>query len=241
MGGIDPEGGGSGAWMPGSRAGRGTPVIVPKKTPFDVCVALGSLTLLPSVAPLTVSEATDTRIPSSRSSWSKTPAGSGNVAVRGTAAGSGLPVVRRTVVGEVSSVTGGCSTSEVGTNSDTVAVTWTKLPRAAAAGGAALVKTKTPSDVAGSASTVASGSWMKNPLLRTPVTMPRVVTLEPTTGDEAPGPWMSWIGVTATSSLTMVPMPWVSPPVAPTTFVTLTKKLSLGSGTVSRLTVTLKL
>src|SRR5262245_29074715 len=161
MGGIDPEGGGSGAWMPGSRAGRGTPVIVPKKTPFDVCVAFASLTLLPSVAPLTVSEATDTRIPSSRSSWSKTPAGSGKVAVSGTTAGSGLPVVRRTVVGEVISVTGGCSTSDEGTNSEIVPVTCTKLPRAAAGGGAALVNTKMPSDVAGSASTLASGSWLK--------------------------------------------------------------------------------
>ena len=59
----------------------------------------------------------------------------------------------------------------------------------AAAGGAELVNTRTPSDVFGSASTSASGAWMKKPLVLRPVTIPRVVTLLPTTGDgpRAPG------------------------------------------------------
>jgi len=121
-----------------------------------------------------------------------------------------------------------------------VPVTWTSAPSAAAAGGAPPVKTRIPSEVAGSASTVASGSWMKNPLLRTPVTTPRVVTELPTIGDEAPGPWMSWIGVSATSSLVIVPCPWASVAVAPVMFVTLTKNVSLASTTVSPLTSTVK-
>jgi hypothetical protein len=96
-----------------------------------------------------------------------------------------------------------------------------------------------PSEVAGSASTEASGSWMKKPLVLTPVTMPRVVT-EPESGEEPPGPWMSWIGVTTTSSLLMVPRPWTSPAVAPVMLVTFTKNVWFGSGVVSPLTVTLK-
>ena len=56
------------------------------------------------------------------------------------------------------SVSGGCSGSAAGTNSATVPVTCTSAPTAAAAGGAELVNTRMPSDVAGSASTVASGS-----------------------------------------------------------------------------------
>jgi hypothetical protein len=71
--------------------------------------------------------------------------------------------------------------------------------------------------------------------------MPRVVTLAPTIGELAPGPWMSWIGVTVTSSLLIVPVPWPSLTFAPTTLVTLTKKVSLASAEVSPLTVTLKL
>ena len=81
---------------------------------------------------------------------------------------------------------------------------------------------------------------MKNPLLFRPVTMPRVETLLPTIGALAPGPWMSWIGVSVTSSLLIVPRPWLSVTVAPTTPLTLTKKVSLDSVTVSPLTTTVK-
>ena len=58
----------------------------------------------------------------------------------------------------------------------------------APAGSGLPVKTKIPSDVLGSASALASGAWMKNPLLLTPVTIPVVVTVCPTTGDVAPLP-----------------------------------------------------
>jgi hypothetical protein len=78
-------------------------------------------------------------------------------------AGSGLPVESWiTLVGAVSSVSGGESGSCVGTNSETVAVTCTRLPTAAPAGGAAEVKTKMPSDVFGSASTSASGAGRRS-------------------------------------------------------------------------------
>src|SRR6185295_10732033 len=73
--------------------------------------------------------------------------------------GSELPLVSSKVVGEPeSSVIGGLFGSELKTNSCTVPVTCTRLPDTAAAGTLAPVKTKTPSDVFGSASTVASGS-----------------------------------------------------------------------------------
>jgi hypothetical protein len=57
----------------------------------------------------------------------------------------------------------------------------------AAAGGALDVNTKIPSDVLRSASTVASGSCRKKPLLLVPVTMPVVVTL-PARGEVDPLP-----------------------------------------------------
>ena len=82
---------------------------------------------------------------------------------------------------------------------------------------------------------------MKKPLFLRPVTMPRVVTEAPTSGELAPGPWMSWMGVSATSSFRIEPCPWVSPALAPVMLVTLTKKVSLASGVTSPLTVTLKL
>ena len=59
---------------------------------------------------------------------------------------------------------------------------------AAPAGSVLPVKTKIPSDVLGSASALASGVWMKKPLLLTPVTIPVVVTVCPTTGEVAPLP-----------------------------------------------------
>src|SRR5688572_28658803 len=190
IGGIVPAGAGSGAWMPGSRNGRGTPVTTPKKSPLDVDVALVSLTE-PSVGATTVSDGTLARMPSMRSSWSNGPEGSGNVAVSGIGAGSGLPLDCSCTIGlPPSSVRGGCNRSEDGTNPTTVPCTRTRLPTAAEAGGAEEVKTKTPPEVGGSASTVASGSCTKKPLETRAVTMPSVVTRSPTIEDAAPDPWM---------------------------------------------------
>ena len=67
IGGIDdPAGTPSGAWMPGSRNGRGTPVTTACRMPLLVPVAVGSL-VLPWVGPATVTLAA-TRMPSRRSS-----------------------------------------------------------------------------------------------------------------------------------------------------------------------------
>ncbi len=54
----------------------------------------------------------------------------------------------------------------------------------------------------------------------------------------SPLPWIAWIRVIPTSSLTIVPMPWPSPMAAPVTFVTFTRKVSSGSTVASPLTVT---
>ena len=200
-------------------------------------VAVVSL-MPPRVGPATVREATCTRMPSSRSSWSTAPAGSGKAALRETGAGSGWPDDSRRTLGEVISVRGGWRGSLDGTNSATVPVTWTRLPTAAAAGGAEKVNTKTPSEVAGSASTVASGSCTKKPFDFTPVTTPRVETELPTRGEAAPLPWIEAMAVRVTSSLTIVPVPWASATVTPTTFVTFTKKVSFASTATSPFTVT---
>src|SRR6266542_1248932 len=81
------------------------------------------------------------------SSWRIEPVGFVSAVVRVMAGGSGLPVETTEVVELTSSVTGGLLGSEPGMNSCTVAVTLTRLPSAAAAGGALEVKTKMPSDV----------------------------------------------------------------------------------------------
>ena len=60
----------------------------------------------------------------------------------------------------------------------------------------------------------------------------------PASGEAAPGPWMSWIGVRVV--VVIVPWPWPSVTVAPVTLVTLTKNVSFGSAVVSPLTRTLK-
>src|SRR5690606_15012149 len=166
-----PAGSGSGSCTPGSRYARGTPVTTAWKTPLLVAVALVSLTL-PRVGVLTVRLAAVTRMPSRRSSWSKSPAGLGNVAVSSIGAGSGLPVETRVTTGEPpSSVSGGWVGSAPGTYSCTSPRTCTRLPTTTSADGAALVNTNTPSEVSGFASASASGIWMKKPLLRTAVTM----------------------------------------------------------------------
>lgn len=100
------------------------------------------------------------------------------------AAGTALPLETTVTVGLVTSVTDWLPVeTPPGTYSETVPVTVTESPTAAL--GAELVKTKTPSLVAGSASGV--GSWYQKPLdepyVRTPVTMPGTsVTFVPARG-----------------------------------------------------------
>src|ERR1700759_5630214 len=74
-------------------------------------------------------------------------------------------------------------------NSETLPVSVTAWP--ALTVGAVLVKTKMPSDVAGSPSPI--GSCRKKPLLFTLVTTPDVVTVWPTYGLVAPLPWICQI------------------------------------------------
>src|SRR5687767_7237667 len=69
-------------------------------------------------------------------------------------------------------------------NSVAVPVTVTISPTATS--GAPEVNTKIPSDVFGSASTVASGSCMKNPFDLRAVTTPELITPCPANGDTAP-------------------------------------------------------
>ncbi len=136
---------------------------------------------------------TCTRMPSKRSSCSIVPAGPVSAAVSVVADGSGCPPASTVKAGATISVIGGLDGSAEGTNSLTVPVTFSRSPGTMPAG-VLLVKTNTPSDVAGSASASASGAWMKNPLNFTPVTTPRVATNWPASGEEVPAPWMAWIG-----------------------------------------------
>src|SRR6266550_3222276 len=105
------------------------------------------------------------------------PAGLVSAVVSVIGVGRGFPVLISEIEGEPEiSVEGGLLGSLLGINSLTVPVTCTRLPTVAAAVGALEVKTKTPSEVAGSLSTLASGVWMKNPLLLRAVTIPVVET-----------------------------------------------------------------
>src|SRR6266508_1103300 len=143
---------------------------------MEVDIAFAS-EIEPCVGPTTVSESTCTRIPSYFSSCSIEPVGSVSVAVSVIGAGNGLPLESRITLGAPAiSVTGGLLGSAPGMNSWTVPVTLTSLPTAAPGGGADEVKTKTPSDVLGSASSKPGFVWMKKPLLLTPVTSPVVST-----------------------------------------------------------------
>src|SRR5258708_26303220 len=122
--------------MPGSRNGRAIPGSTTKKMPLEVEVALASLTL-PPVGATTLSTSTWTRMPSYFSSWLMDPAGSVSVTVSVTGVGKGLPVLINDTAGDPEiSVAGGLLGSLLGINSLTVPVTWTRLPTAAAAGGA---------------------------------------------------------------------------------------------------------
>ena len=112
-----------------------------------------------------------------------------------TGAGTALPPDSTVTVGLVTSVTDWLPLEvPPGTYSETVPVTVTESPTATF--GAELVKTNTPSLVAGFAS--GAGSWTQKPLdepyVRTPVTMPGTsVTFWPAYGDIRVVPWMSWM------------------------------------------------
>jgi hypothetical protein len=134
---------------PGSRNGRGVPVMTAWKTPFELPRASFSSTK-PSVPLIVVIEGIETRIPSKRSSWSIPPVGVRFAIVSTVGAGSVRAVPLSTTVDEVNSVS--VRSLPLGVNSTTVPVTVTSLPTAAAAGGAPPVKTKMPSDVAAFAS-----------------------------------------------------------------------------------------
>ena len=201
-------------------------------------VALVSVTR-PRVGALTVRLAAVTRMPSTRSSWSKAPVGSGKLAVNATGVGSALPLPARRTLGVLpSSVSGGWLGSCDGTYSCTVPCTCTRLPTAASADGSAPVNTKMPSEVSGSASASASGACRKKPLLRRAVTMPLVATTWSSSGERSAAPWMAWIGTRLKSSLRMVPVACSDSGIAPVTSFTSTRKVSSGSLAVSPSTCT---
>ena len=91
-------------------------------------------------------------------------------------------------VANVSSVVGGLLGSALGMNSLTVAGTRDEVADDGAGGGAEFVKTNTPSEVLGRRRSRVSASWMKKPLVLTPVTMPAVVTDWPANGEVSPRP-----------------------------------------------------
>ena len=206
--------------------------------PLDVDVAEASLRN-PCVGAVTVSEAIDTRMPSTFSSASRVDVGLMSDAVIGIGAGSGWPVATGTIVRlPAISVSGGCTGSAPGTNSVTVPVTCSSAPTTAAGGSVDPVKTTMPSDVSGSVSASASGVCRKKPFDLRAVTTPRVDTVAPTIGEVAPAPWMAWIVVSCTSSLRIVTTPESSPTLAPTTLPTTTANVSFGSMNVSPTTLT---
>ena len=161
--------------MPGSRNGRGVPVTTTAKRPLLLPVAWASL-VLPPVGATTVKLGAVTRMPSRCSSWPRPPSAFGSSGVSRAGAGSACPVDSATTEALVISVSGSWWGSAAGMYSITVPCTSTLLPTAASAGGALLVNTNTPSDVAGSPSSSPSGVWMKKPLFLRPVTMPVVAT-----------------------------------------------------------------
>src|SRR5262245_57178377 len=108
-----------------------------------------------------------------------------------TGAGTGWPVASTVTVGlPLISVLDRLVAAPPGRNSLTVPVTSTLSPTATV--GWELVKTNTPSLVAGLLS--GFGSWNQKPLVLTAVTMPGTdVTCCPTSGERCAAPWMSWM------------------------------------------------
>ena len=87
-----------------------------------------------------------------------------------------------------------------GTNSAIVPLTCTKSPAAGTSGAPNPVKTKSPSDVNGSPSSIPSGVWMKKPFDRCAVTTPAVVTNCPSNVEVTADPWIEAIGSVVTCS-----------------------------------------
>ena len=203
-----------------------------------VDVAAASL-MLPSEAATTRLRAALTRMPSYFSAVPGNAVAPKSALVSSIGAGRATPVATTWMeVTDTSSVIDSWLRLVAGVNSVTVPVTRTRLPTAAVAGGAVEVKTKMPSEVAGLPSTCASAVCRKKPLLNfCAVTMPSVVTMLPFSGDSRPGPWICAMGMSVTSSFWMVPTPWPSDTSAPVTPVMSTKKVSLGSASVSPLMV----
>ena len=132
-------------------------------------------------------------MPSKRSSVSGCESGERN-AWRLNCAGRAMPVASTCTVGSTSSVMLRWLRLVDGVYSCTFAVTLTRSPTFTV--GAVLVNTKTPSDVFGSASTFASSTCRKKPLLNFfAVTTPCTSTRWPTTGEARPLPCTSWIDI----------------------------------------------
>ncbi len=160
--------------MPGSRNGRATPGRVTWNTPSLLAVASFS-SMLPPEGATTTARATLTRMPSRRSSVPGRASDASSAADSSTGAGNATPVSSTSIVGPVIWVMVNWWGLEGGTNSATVPVTRTRLPTTAVAGGAPPVNTNTPSEVAGSPSSLAA--CRKKPLLNfSAVTMPSVMT-----------------------------------------------------------------
>src|SRR5439155_19274883 len=86
-----------------------------------------------------------------------------------------------------------------GRNSFTVPLTCARSPTLTELG-ADDVKTKIPSDVAGSASHSASGASSQKPFVAFAVTTPFVDTTRPLSGEMCAAPWMSWIATSGPST-----------------------------------------
>ncbi len=113
-----------------------------------------------------------------------------------TGAGSVLPLERTVTVGVESSVVVRLPVEEPpGRNSCTRPLTRTESPTSAV--GDEEVKTKMPSEVAGSAS--GFGSCIQKPLPLRAVTTPSVFTIWPASGERCAAPWTSWIEIGAVS------------------------------------------
>jgi hypothetical protein len=114
--------------------------------------------------------------------------GAPSAAVITIGAGTGLLTLRRLTISDplISVLASGTSSDG---NSSTVPVTATSFPITTSAGIEPPVNTKMPSEVLGSPSVSASGSWTKNPLpALIPVTMPSTLTGFPANGETLPLP-----------------------------------------------------
>ena len=191
---------------PGSRNGRAMPSTTPQKLPFGKARASFS-SMLPSVGAVATRRATETRMPSSGSSWSTGPFGSVIAAVISTGAGSALPLLMMLTTGPVSSVMKSWCGLDEERYSSTVPDTRTRSPTATV--GAPPVNTRMPSEVAASASSWPGTVCRKKALLkRRAVTMPSTATRSPSRGDRRPEPWTSWMPSSGAST-SVVSVAWL--------------------------------